>query len=368
MNKSEHKIIFSWVFGSLTFLFLLLVFIFAPEELPAFKHKLLGIFAATLVAIFSFFFTGAISLSGEGKFPFFGRLSIRAGGSIAMLLFTLLWWFSDYSPIREEINTAVIPAFEAVDIHLGDNVYPLAWGYSHNPLHNNTYPQLDSGIIYLDKKSGNYVAGKDRPTKIGQTIVSQLQQRIGDTDLTAYEYVYCHQEQGEFPQELQNHINNKDQFRYVQIDPTTVLYTSTHTNGNFYERYAAVAVVDSVDFSIPLAKMNIEFVPDAIEKVEVFIECYHGGIRSGQAENFFCIINSQVFEIDTKSHNSREKEVISFQIDKNCLRYNQENILGFFVLPWTEDKPRALDSNNKPAHFRDVGIVNVYIKITAKNT
>ena len=52
-----------WIFGGLLFIFLIAVFIFAPESLPEFKRKLLALFDAPLAAFFGFFCLAAIILS-----------------------------------------------------------------------------------------------------------------------------------------------------------------------------------------------------------------------------------------------------------------------------------------------------------------
>ena len=53
----------TWIFGGLLFIFLIAVFIFAPESLPEFKRKLLAFFAALLAAFFGFFCLATLILS-----------------------------------------------------------------------------------------------------------------------------------------------------------------------------------------------------------------------------------------------------------------------------------------------------------------
>jgi len=61
-------------------------------------------------------------------------------------------------PLRIQKKTAVIPLVETEDVHLGDNVFPERWGYSHNPLNIAIYPQSAKGLIYFDKENGDFIA------------------------------------------------------------------------------------------------------------------------------------------------------------------------------------------------------------------
>ena len=141
MTKRDHQIIATWVFGSLVFLFLICVFIFAPNDLPLFKHKLLSLFSALLAGLFTFFLSGSLGLSGRPGLPFIGELGLRATGGVAIFVFVLLWWNSEFSPVKVQYKNAIVPFITKEDVHLGDNVYPNQWGYSHNPLHIAINPQ-----------------------------------------------------------------------------------------------------------------------------------------------------------------------------------------------------------------------------------
>ena len=99
MTKQQHQIIGTWIFGALSFLFLIGVFLFAPEELPPFKHKILAILSALLIGLLSYFLTGTIKLVSEGKIPSLGKVAIQGGGGLALFVITLFWWNSEYAPV-----------------------------------------------------------------------------------------------------------------------------------------------------------------------------------------------------------------------------------------------------------------------------
>jgi hypothetical protein len=364
MPRKKHQIIASLIFGSLTFLFLIFVFIFGPEHLPSFKHKILALLSATLAGFFSFFLSGSIKVSGEPKLPIFGRLAFRATGGVGVFVLVLFWWGSEHAPIKLKKIQAVVPFIESQDIHLGDNIYPERWGYSHNPLHNRIYPQKAKGIIYFDKESGSFLSGDDGQTHIGKNFVNYYRDQISGFDFSGYKFVSSYQGEGETPHELKEYIQKKESDRFFRIDPMTILYTNRNDKGDYYERYAALSIIYSTDFSIPLAREGLEFNKEQISKVVFIIEFYHGGIRVGQSQNFKLLINESVYKLVTKSRNMREKEILRVKIDKRSLNYKKANIVGIFVLPWVEERPKSFTSNKGPSHFRDVGIINAYFLIT----
>lgn len=364
MTKKDHQIIATWVFGSLSFIFLICVFIFAPNELPPFKHKLLSLFSALLAGLFAYFLTGSFGLSGKSGLSFLGELGIRATGGVAIFIFVLLWWNSELSPVKVQHKNAIIPFLTNEDVHLGDNVYPNQWGYSHNPLYMAIYPQSVKGLIYFNKETEKFLAGTGNQTLIGQFFVNYYNKLIRGLDFSGYKFVSSYYGNKPYPAELNNYLSDNNADHYVSLGPT-FLYTNSDNKGNFYEPFAAVSVVSAVDFTIPLAKADIVFEKKNIHKVELFVECYHGGIRPGQSNNFAVLINNHIRELETKSQNMREKEVICIDIPIDDPKFKEENIVGIFVLPWQEDRPKSFETNKGPIHFRDVGIVNVYFKVTA---
>jgi len=287
-------------------------------------------------------------------------------GIISLLLGCIFFFLSNNTePLRIQKKTAVVSLVESEDVHLGDNVFPEQWGYSHNPLNIAIYPQPAKGLIFFDKGNGDFLAGQDKQTQIGQAFVSPYQNFVEGIDFSAYKYVSAYEGRGSVPDDLRKLQIGLSHKRIVELGPT-VLYTNTDNKGNFYERYAAVCIIRSLDFSIPLAKAGIEFKEGSIGAVEFMIECYHGGLRPGQPQNFALFLNGKSHEIITTSTNMREKEVIRIPIPLGDLRFRQENIAGLYVLPWQEAEPKSPTTGKGPVHFRDVGIVNAYFKVSEK--
>ena len=98
-TKTGSQSLASWIFGGIAFAFLIGVFVFGPDEISAEKHRILGIMCAVLAGLFGYFFTGSMKLVTEGKLPGWGKVSIQAGGGMALFVLVLLWWGSDYAPV-----------------------------------------------------------------------------------------------------------------------------------------------------------------------------------------------------------------------------------------------------------------------------
>ena len=98
-TKASSQYLASWIFGGITFAFLIGVFIFGPDELPEEKQRILGIICSVFAGLFGYFFTGSIKLVTEGKLPKWGKVSIQAGGGVALFVLVLLWWGSNYAPV-----------------------------------------------------------------------------------------------------------------------------------------------------------------------------------------------------------------------------------------------------------------------------
>jgi len=287
-------------------------------------------------------------------------------GIISLLLGFVFFFLShNKEPVRVHKNTAVVPLVESEDVHLGDNVFPEQWGYSHNPLNSAVYPQPAKGLIFFDKENGEFYAGQDKQTQIGQAFVTPYRNFTKGIDFSAYKYVSAYEGRGPVPDDLRKLQIGLSHESIVELGPT-ILYTNTDNHGNFYERYAAVGIIRSLDFAIPLAKAGIEVSEGGIGAAEFMIECYHGGLRPGQAQNFALFLNGKSHEIVTRSTNMREKEVIRVPIPLGDLRFRQENIAGLYVLPWQEAGPKSPTTEKGPVHFRDVGIVNAYFKVSDK--
>lgn len=108
-TTSKHTVIASWVFGSLLLLFYLAVFIFAPDELPEFKHKMLGVISALLCALFTFFIVGTLHVTGlfETKWS---KFAVQSGGGAAAFVLILWWWNnSTFAPVHKQDKPLVAP-------------------------------------------------------------------------------------------------------------------------------------------------------------------------------------------------------------------------------------------------------------------
>ena len=102
MARSGGRSAASWVFGFLLLAFLIWVFVFAPDTLPAYKQRMLGLFLASLAGLFAFFLTGDIGLDIQSMQSRFGTLGVKATGGIGVFVLVLVWWWSPLSPIGVE--------------------------------------------------------------------------------------------------------------------------------------------------------------------------------------------------------------------------------------------------------------------------
>ncbi|MEY6433003.1 hypothetical protein ABC977_11360 [Thioalkalicoccus limnaeus] len=92
----------SWIFGGLLLAFLVAVFVFAPDPLPEYKHRILALFAALLAGLFGWFLSGEIGLNIEGLESRFGNLAVRASGGTGLFVLVLAWWLSPLAPVSLE--------------------------------------------------------------------------------------------------------------------------------------------------------------------------------------------------------------------------------------------------------------------------
>ncbi|MCK5000292.1 MAG: hypothetical protein KAS23_12185 [Anaerohalosphaera sp.] len=101
-RKSKSQLIASWVFGSLTFAFLMGAFWFGPDELPPQKHKILAFFTAILAGLFVYFFSCKVKLIADMNIPYMCKIGIQASGGAGMFVLVFLFWFSELAPIDVE--------------------------------------------------------------------------------------------------------------------------------------------------------------------------------------------------------------------------------------------------------------------------
>src|SRR5262245_1935626 len=102
MIRRQDRSAASWVFGLLLLAFLVWVFAFAPEALPEYKQRMLGVFLASLAGLFAFFLTGDVGLDIQSKQLRFGKLAVQATGGAAAFILVLVWWWSPFAPIGVE--------------------------------------------------------------------------------------------------------------------------------------------------------------------------------------------------------------------------------------------------------------------------
>jgi hypothetical protein len=74
-------------------LFLIAVFIWAPDQLNWQRQRLLAFFCAIVAGLFTFFLSGTVEFMPK-------RLSLRATGGIAVFLLVLWWWGSPAAPVK----------------------------------------------------------------------------------------------------------------------------------------------------------------------------------------------------------------------------------------------------------------------------
>jgi len=99
-SNDSHLSTPSWVFGSILLVFVLCVFVFAPNELPEFKQRILAFSCATMAGLFGYFMTGDVGLRFASITSRFGKVTLRATGGLALFVLVLWWWFSSAAPIK----------------------------------------------------------------------------------------------------------------------------------------------------------------------------------------------------------------------------------------------------------------------------
>jgi hypothetical protein len=112
-TKAKQRSLATWIFGTLLFFFLIGVFVFAPESLPEFKHRLLALLSALLAAFFGYFLTGEINIE-IARNSKIGQLIIKAAGGLALFVLVLWWWTSPLAPTMEKKNNTPIKPYEQV--------------------------------------------------------------------------------------------------------------------------------------------------------------------------------------------------------------------------------------------------------------
>ncbi|AEH45140.1 hypothetical protein Thein_1272 [Thermodesulfatator indicus DSM 15286] len=264
--------------------------------------------------------------------------------------------------INKAKKIAIIDVIKDKELHLGDNVYPSTYGVSYNPLQQDIYPQGVRGIIYYDKKNKVFLSDSDRPTILGQLLVNFIEQRIRKIDFSCYWWVHAFNVENKEYKDLIKKAKNDPS---VYMLGSTILVAKNRHWGNFYERYAAVGIARKINFVSELERAGINPKNKEKLKLRIILRAYHGGIRKGQPENFVVQINNFVQVIPSISRYMRDPEEISLEIPIDEVYFDKGNVLFLYVLPWVEERPQLiLDGKvKKPAHFRDVGVTLLQIKI-----
>jgi uncharacterized membrane protein YccC len=78
------------VFGLLLLAFLLWVFASAPDTVPEYTQRMLGVFLASLAGLFAFFLTGDIRLEIKSVQSRLGELAVKATGGVAVFALVLV--------------------------------------------------------------------------------------------------------------------------------------------------------------------------------------------------------------------------------------------------------------------------------------
>ena len=264
-------------------------------------------------------------------------------------------------------KVAIVDVLDDVDLHLGDNVYPNRYGYSHNPLHADIYKQGVRGIIYFDKENQTFLSDDDRPTMVGQALVDFHYNLYGTNDFSCYKWVKAYQ-----PDDPEYNGLVKT----VDTNPCRVLVGSTLLTSEqdacadnfFYERYAAIGIAKSLNFLSACEKEGIDLSNPNKIRTTVLITCYHGGIREGQSENFELVFNDFRTTIPSKTRRMRDPQEVSIKIPSQYVYLDRENTFFLYVLPWLEKGPVKVENGitKEPRHFRDVGIIHLAIKLEEK--
>ena len=84
LTKAQSRLLATWVFGFLLFVFFVCVFAFAPQELPEFKQRMLAVASALLSGLFGFFLTGEIGLEFKPIKSRFGDFGLKATGGVRL--------------------------------------------------------------------------------------------------------------------------------------------------------------------------------------------------------------------------------------------------------------------------------------------
>ena len=358
MTKRDHQIIASWVFGGISFVFLLGVFILGPDELPPFKYKILTLVSSLLVGFFGYFLTGAISIEGKGRFPFLESVVIRSGGGIALFVLTMVWWSSPQQQfLREKLEQLT---FELSDrpIRLGDNIFARIGGRSI-PRVDSPDEQDSKRIIFFNKKTGEFHTSWGISDDVS-AIANAYKKYYEGFNLGAWEDIVAFSPEGQ--------LNESYPGEYVQIDGMTILKWE-RGKGNFYLQEAAVAYSNTFNIYRELVSNgnNPGFLK--VKNATLYITGLHGGKRPGQDDFLELIVNGNRIPLSFEIDRLRSEETISVSVDPSLIPISKREPLWVAIttLPIQEKYPLPPKSAHEvmkgPAHFRDVEIYQISLKL-----
>ena len=105
-KEVHHHSLATWISGGLLLVFIVGVFIFAPQTPSEFKHRLLAFCAALLAGFFAYYLAGEIRMEIKALKFRTGNLSLRAAGGLATFALVLIWWLSPLAPIADQKTKA----------------------------------------------------------------------------------------------------------------------------------------------------------------------------------------------------------------------------------------------------------------------
>lgn len=98
-KMNRQRTVGIWVFGSVLLLLSVSAFIYAPDQLPEYKQRLLAIASALVSGLVGFFLTGSIGLKIKPAQTPLGELTVRSTGGLALFVLVLWWWLSPLAPM-----------------------------------------------------------------------------------------------------------------------------------------------------------------------------------------------------------------------------------------------------------------------------
>jgi tetratricopeptide (TPR) repeat protein len=97
----------SWLFGSVTLIFLFIAFFFIRGKLPFWKERIVAFIAALCASLFAFFLTGYILLNIEYKLSSDAKIAIQGLGGGAIFAVVYIVWLSQLKPFKEKSSKKI---------------------------------------------------------------------------------------------------------------------------------------------------------------------------------------------------------------------------------------------------------------------